>query len=107
LQRRGHQVAVLIVDQQRQVDVLVVERVERREFLLAMGRVRGRVQVEDEALGALGVAREVRLQDHPREQVAALGPGLILEPAQRRLAGKVVAGEWITAAARLEDRIAT
>src|SRR5512143_3942212 len=80
---------------------------ERREFLLAMGRVRGRVEVEDQPLGALWVADEVRLEDRPRHQVACLGARLVLEPAQRWLAGEVVVGEGVTATARLEDRIAT
>jgi len=83
LQHGSQQVTVLVVDQQRQINVLVVVRVERRELLLAMRRVVGRIQVEDESIGTLAVAVEVRLQDHPRKQVAALGAGLVLEPARR------------------------
>ena len=79
MEHGGDQVAVLIEDQQRLVNVLVVVGAEIAKLLLAVQRVVGRIEIEDEPRRTLLVPLQIRLEEFLGQQIAALGTHLVFE----------------------------
>ena len=92
----GGQQVIAAEDVERQVAVAVVVAVEEAAFLTAVQRVVGGVQVEDQPLRRLPVGVEEEIDEEPLDRLrlmtdaaVAMGAcGRVLQPVQRRLAGK-------------------
>ena len=58
-QSKGDELSLVVEDEERMIDVVVVITVEEGELLVAVGLVGGGVNVEDDDVGVVGQARDI------------------------------------------------
>ncbi len=101
-------VCLPIEDQQWVKDMLFIVAMVEGTFLLPVGGIVGRVEVQKNALGnatVLGSLADVELHECPSYAVARAGCERILKPRDRRLAGEIGSCFWQSAADQFEQRI--
>ena len=104
----GDQVAgVAVEDQQRVVHVLAVVAVVGHPFLLAVGRVVGPVEVQQDPGGRAGAATlaEVQVDQRLGEPLDGVPIDRVLQPREGRLAGQVRLARGQPPAGQLEQRV--